>query len=151
MNTDAPQTVTKPVNPADESPYLFVYGTLKRGGDYHNLYLDGIPFLQAAAVTQDAYFLVVDPRSGLPMLFETGPQTRQITGELYRVRRQGKWWKMDRLEGHPHLYRRKLVTILCKGKSYDAWLYFCQISGERLEPLLKLPALTEYAIPGGPG
>ena len=104
--------------PPDDQESLFVYGTLLRGQSNHR-HLAGSA-LVGEAVTVDCFALYLD---GLPMVFEHDPVS-PIHGELYRVS-PATLAMLDRLEGHPEVYRRSRVAVRVKGGSIiDAWLYF---------------------------
>jgi gamma-glutamylcyclotransferase (GGCT)/AIG2-like uncharacterized protein YtfP len=84
---------------------LFVYGTLQSGEGNHRL-------LRAARLlgvrrTEARYTLV--SLGAFPALLERG--TTSVVGELYEVD-DDTLAAVDRLEGHPHLYRRERVHLL---------------------------------------
>jgi gamma-glutamylaminecyclotransferase len=97
---------------------VFVYGTLKRGHCNHVYIADGI--FVGEAVTADRFALHVQ---GLPRVDRDNPVS-PIHGELYRVSTM-MLTEIDRLEGHPHCYRRSRVSVrLVDGTVVAAWLYF---------------------------
>ena len=97
---------------------VFVYGTLKRGHCNHAYIADGI--FVGNAVTVHRYALHVQ---GLPRVDRNNPVS-PIHGELYRVS-PATLMELDRLEGHPHGYRRSMVPVdLGDGSRIRAWLYF---------------------------
>jgi gamma-glutamylaminecyclotransferase len=95
---------------------VFVYGSLMGGMSNHDLLAEGgAEFLGAARTKMPrpmydlGWFPAVVDRLGHD----------QVVGELYRV--DGPTLeRLDRLEGHPHAYRRELVGI--EGQA-DAWMY----------------------------
>lgn len=92
---------------------IFVYGTLKRG--YHNHYLlDGKKGKDAYAYGMEMY-----EGPGFPFVKEGDGI---IMGELYEVD-SNTLDKLDRLEGHPYFYRRKLKEVICEGKKQKAYIY----------------------------
>lgn len=92
---------------------LFVYGTLMRGfGNHH--YLDGQTFLRKAE-TQPAYTLY---GQGVPFMVPGG-QTA-VKGELYEVDVRQIRDRIDRLEAHPDVYTRTLITL---DDGTEAWAY----------------------------
>lgn len=103
---------------------VFVYGTLKRGFGNNRL-LGGSKFL-GKGVTEDKFALY---ESGIPFVIEN-ESVSQISGEVYVVDRE-TLAHLDRLEGHPNWYCRKMVNILL-GSSDDGnaattiqgWIYF---------------------------
>lgn len=76
---------------------LFVYGTLKKGGYNHHLLKDA-KFLGEATIFGKLYSM-----GSFPAMKEDGEQTSAVHGEVYEV---DGFTKLDRLEGHPHLYKR---------------------------------------------
>ena len=104
--------------PTDDKVDVFVYGTLLRGQANHS-HLAYCVFV-GEAVTIDCFALYID---ALPMAFQYDPVS-PIHGELYRVS-PARLAALDRLEGHPHMYRRSRVSVRVKeGPTVDAWLYF---------------------------
>jgi gamma-glutamylaminecyclotransferase len=84
---------------------LFVYGTLLSGERNHHR-------LQSARLlgvcrTEPGYTLV--SLGPYPALREGG--TTSVTGEVYDVA-DGIVPAIDRFEGHPHLYRRKIIRLV---------------------------------------
>ncbi len=99
-------------------PLVFAYGTLRRGADNHHLLRDSEHL--GWAWTVQRYALYVDD---FPYVIRTEPVAR-IRGEIYRVRPR-LLAILDRLEGHPHEYRREQVpAVLDDGEVCRAWLYF---------------------------
>lgn len=103
------------------SPDLcFVYGTLRRGfGNHRIMQRAGGEFMGNAA-TIIPFPLVVD---GLPYLLDCPGEGFQVEGELYRIPKDG-WADLDRLEGHPHFYCRRVESFLLNGEAVQAWAYF---------------------------
>ncbi len=106
----------------DHSPagvFLFVYGTLRRGLENHETYLQNARFI-GKAITLDKFALFVDD---FPYLNKS-PTVSTIVGEIYLVDAT-TLQRIDILEGHPDVYRRELTTVhTASGKRYDAWVYF---------------------------
>lgn len=97
---------------------VFCYGTLKHGHSNHDL-LKGSKFL-GTFETGPGYTKVI---KGLPYLIED-PNGTGCDGELYEV--SALTLKMlDRLEGHPTWYERKLIKVYSTQKDFgtDAWAY----------------------------
>ena len=95
--------------------YVFVYGTLKRGHNNHHL-LKGATYL-GQYNTGIGYTKVV---KGLPFLFEDGGPG--CSGELYEVSTL-TLNLLDRLEGHPDMYERKLINVSNDESTHTAWCY----------------------------
>ncbi len=103
------------------SPDLcFVYGTLRRGFGNHRIMQRAGGRFFGDAVTRTPFPLVVD---GLPYLLERPGEGFPVEGELYRIPEYG-WEDLDRLEGHPHFYRRRVESFLVGGEVVQAWVYF---------------------------
>jgi gamma-glutamylcyclotransferase (GGCT)/AIG2-like uncharacterized protein YtfP len=84
---------------------LFVYGTLQSGEGNHRLLRTSR--LLGVRRTDARYTLV--SLGAFPALLEGGATS--VVGELYEV--DGDTLAaVDRLEGHPHLYRRERVQLL---------------------------------------
>ena len=100
---------------------LFVYGTLRKG-EKNNSLLENSKYLGLASTT-DKYTLILD--GGVPFLLDI-PYT-YITGDLYEIDLQ-TLKNIDALEGHPELYKRKLIeTVLPSGEKILASTYFDNI------------------------
>lgn len=99
--------------------HLFVYGTLKKGRSNHRL-LEAATFI-GPAVSLGTNFVM--DRICVNEV-EDGPSA-PVKGELYLVPTAREWLRLDRLESHPHVYRRKIRNFLtpADGKQYDAWIY----------------------------
>lgn len=97
---------------------LFTYGTLKKGHSNHDL-LKGAKYL-GRYETGLGYTKVT---KGLPFLY-LDPNGTGCEGELYLIP-DLTLALVDRLEGHPHLYERKKITIygLDKDIQDEAWCY----------------------------
>lgn len=100
-----------------EAVKMFVYGTLK--SNHGNNYLMRNSTLIGSGVTQNQFALY---QMGIPFVVKE-QQVSQIHGELYEVPAVDVP-SIDRLEGHPHSYRRQLTKVIVDGKVHDAFLYF---------------------------
>lgn len=81
---------------------IFVYGTLRKGGSNHRL-LEKSKFV-GVHITQNEYTMV--DFGPFPALLEEG--VTPITGEVYEIDNPTAL-AIDRLEGYPHLYQRKVI------------------------------------------
>ena len=90
---------------------LFVYGTLMRAGGNHGL-LGGVPF--GGASRTGPGFRLVD-LGAYPGMVRGG--TAAVAGELFRVDRAALA-RLDRFEGHPHLFRRAWVLLADGGEAF---------------------------------
>lgn len=101
---------------------VFVYGTLKSGRSNHHL-------LETGKFLGDGYTAreLVMYHSGFPMVCEGNDLSGKITGEVYTVD-DATLLRLDRLEGHPNFFCRKLEVIhfdkLGEDPSHvQAWMY----------------------------
>ncbi|WP_424160298.1 gamma-glutamylcyclotransferase family protein [Thermocrinis sp.] len=95
--------------------YLFVYGTLKRGGT-RNWLLEGFPFLGRAK----AKGFVLYDLGPFPAMV---PGAGLVYGEVYEVSEE-ILRDLDWIEGVPILYRRELIDVVFEdGFSLKAWAY----------------------------
>ena len=113
--------------------YLFVYGTLRRGGTNH-WRIATEAFVGRFRTTQKFYMITTQSR-GVPyvstkqMLPDTAPV--EICGEIYDVS-ANVLESLDELEGVPHFYTRCLTTF-CGESVITAYVYLIeslQILGE---------------------
>jgi gamma-glutamylcyclotransferase (GGCT)/AIG2-like uncharacterized protein YtfP len=95
------------------SALVFVYGTLKSGYGNNEFHLGTSEFV-GEAVVADATLMAV---SSFPGAIEAHGE--HVKGEVWRVDEQ-TLARLDRLEGCPHMYERRLVPT----KYGDAWMYF---------------------------
>jgi gamma-glutamylaminecyclotransferase len=96
---------------------MFVYGTLKRGHG-NNHYLRNCEFLGEALSLKPEFAM---SGFGIPFLHEGGEQ--RVYGELWEVDPDALV-RIDRLEGHPRHYCRRLkIFVDQQGKRHAAWVY----------------------------
>jgi gamma-glutamylaminecyclotransferase len=100
---------------------LFVYGTLQRGGQFHHLMRAGGTDYLGPARLVSAYPLLL---AEYPCLLDQPGRGHRVRGELYRLPRRQAWLAIDRLENHPHEYRRRPEPVECEGQRFKAWTYF---------------------------
>jgi gamma-glutamylcyclotransferase (GGCT)/AIG2-like uncharacterized protein YtfP len=95
--------------------YIFVYGTLKRGGTIHWI-IENFPFLGRAEAEG---FMLYDLGSYPAMV----PGVGVVYGEVYEVSEEALQ-SLDWVEGVPVLYRRELIEVSFEdGFSLKAWAY----------------------------
>lgn len=112
---------------------VFVYGTLKSG--YSNNHI-----LRQAEHVMDGYVtgMALINTPAYPFAIEAADSSFAI-GELYRVNEQ-EFENMDSLEGYPHYYDRKEVTVSSLGRitqtneehePVKAWIYYIKNSHDK--------------------
>lgn len=125
--------------PPEHHPLVFVYGTLKRGLGNHRVMMEAGGQFVCEGVTATAFPLV---QQCLPFLLFQPGKGYQVEGEIYRVGTADGWERLDRLEGHPDFYCRRLIAVNgTDGDIYDAWAYFYECGDEALAGL---PPLCAY-------
>jgi gamma-glutamylaminecyclotransferase len=106
---------------------MAVYGTL-RGGLSNHAYVKHHGFL-GAGKTVEKYTMRA---SGIPYVGKE-PRTR-IDVEVYEVVGKSEIEAIDRLEGHPHWYKREEIEVeLEDGTILKAWLYFMESTSKIIE------------------
>lgn len=111
---------------------VFVYGSLKRGFYNHHC-LDGA-LLVGEAETAERFPLI--PGTHYPFLVDEAGEGHRVKGEVYIVD-DGGLARLDRLEGHPHYYRRRMIDVkLGEGcEPVEALAYFIQGRRPEGEPV----------------
>lgn len=99
----------------DQSVYVFVYGTLKRGEANHGV-MESANGEFVAESKLAGYYMVNTP--WYPFAAKSDNDDDYIEGELYKVPAD-KLHILDTLEGYPQLYDRDTVSI----KDLDAFIY----------------------------
>src|SRR6185503_18117093 len=96
-----------------ETPYLFVYGGLKKGGRYHHALSDA-KFI-GEVMSRKAKYALFTPNDVWPALMKGN---YRIKGELYEVD-PNIINRIDWVEGHPNLFQRVMFKIRAlKGLAY---------------------------------
>jgi gamma-glutamylcyclotransferase (GGCT)/AIG2-like uncharacterized protein YtfP len=111
---------SEPLLPEDGC-LLFAYGTLQRGGEYHQLMRDCAAACLGEARLLTPYPLVIHR---YPCLLDHPGRGFPVEGELYRIPRSADWAALDRLEDHPREYRRRPEAVAINGQTVHAWTYF---------------------------
>ncbi len=96
--------------------YVSVYGTLRPGFGNNILLSDSIHL--GTGHTVNKYTLRA---SGIP--FVSKEPLHNVVVDVYKVD-EDTLKNLDRLEGHPEWYHRKLIPVSIEGEILDAWLYF---------------------------
>lgn len=96
---------------------IFVYGTLRQSHSNHQLLENACCY--GVGTTVDNYSMYI--AGGYP--FVVGSEARYpIVGELYGVDDE-TLAKLDKMEGHPHYYARREITVIVADQEYTAWMY----------------------------
>lgn len=88
---------------------LFVYGTLKRG--HRNHYLIERASYLGTAKSGESFMLVA---GHIPYMYRENGVGSRTSGEIYAVSPDLLNF-LDRLEGHPHWYRRETIATIEDG------------------------------------
>lgn len=96
----------KKIEPFNE--FLFVYGSLKKGFDNHNI-LQKYAKRVGKASTVGNFAMYEDSFGNYPYLVKE-PRTK-VMGELYEIKRKELLDKIDEFEGAPEYYQRKKIKV----------------------------------------
>lgn len=96
---------------------VFVYGSLRRGMHNHRL-MSKAEFVAEASLSGFSMYQV----SSFPAIV---PGNGSVKGEIYLVD-GATLARLDRLEGHPRMYRRELVTVQAGDVLAQVWVYVWQ-------------------------
>jgi len=99
---------------------LFVYGSLKKGFDNHNL-LDKYAKRLGKAHTVKKFAMFEDSFGNYPYIIDA-PHTK-IQGELYKITRAELMKKIDEFEGAPDYYARKRIEVKSHHGVQRAFVY----------------------------
>lgn len=102
---------------------LFVYGTLKSNKSRHHI-MNGATCLGPATL-QDYFHLYGTPELDYPLLYPAHTSA-SIPGELYEVPKE-MFKLLDRIEGHPNLYKRVRASVYFKDKRIRTLVYKTQM------------------------
>lgn len=112
--------------------FVFVYGTLKRGGYNHDVLGNSIYIDEA--ITDSREFTMFD--GGFPFVSDEFQDNQgSVVGELYETNDERILSNLDRLEGVPSLYvKREVDVTTMSGLQYKATIYVASRgSNERLK------------------
>lgn len=116
-----------------EGSLLFAYGTLQHGGQYHYFLEQCAARFVGTGTLRTAYPLIL---AQYPCLLDQPGIGFRVGGEVYCLRKPDDWLAIDRLEGHPIEYTRRLEYVECGGHRLHACTYFYNFP-DRLDPGLK--------------
>ena len=120
------------------TPFVFVYGTLKRGG-YNNHRLSNSEFLGVAEslVESQLFDLGGFPCWNLLTPLSEAP-VAPVRGELWRVHPED-FRLLDELEGHPRFFYRSQMDFRSDFDTYyvRAWTYFLNQPNAKLCPIVE--------------
>lgn len=108
--------------PVEQTPYVFVYGTLMSGFGNNQLLKNAT--LMEYASTEDEYTLVI---SGfIPFLIDNDGGD-YVVGEVYKINEK-TLKNLDDLEGHPNWYERRVINVVSDvGDRFKVWAYFMPV------------------------
>jgi len=118
--------------------YLFAYGTLKRGFGNNERLLGAEKFISTAETVE--LYPMIGEGMGFPYAFDVPGTGNILQGEVFEVQEK-TWVALDRLEGYPNHYDRKLITVkLADGSYIEATIYVCKRPFRSFMPDAKLIA-----------
>jgi len=112
--------VNNPIEPR-ENDLLFAYGSLQRGGEYHEFLINAQARRLGIGELVTPYPLIV---ARYPCLLDRRGLGYRVRGEVYRLPHPSRWAAIDWLEDHPREYRRRLEPARLNGSIVRAWTYF---------------------------
>ena len=124
------ETIT-PEGAIKKCPYVFVYGTLKKG--HGNNYLLAEAKYIGRGKTKKRFRLF---DVGFPYAVPSEDGARVI-GEVYKVESPEIMQALDWLEGFPTHYKRQIIPVeLENGKIVKAWIYYVKEPyGDEIQPI----------------
>ena len=133
----------KKIEPFNE--LLFVYGSLKKGFDNHNL-LDKYAKRVGKASTVGKFAMYEDSFGNYPYLVKE-PVTK-VMGELYEIKRKELLDRIDEFEGAPEYYQRKKIKVKTHKGVSVAFVYIREDEKIPLqqEPLKIWENNTDYKV-----
>ncbi len=117
MNCPPPPIPAEP----RENDLLFAYGTLQRGGEYHEFLTNAHARFLGVGELVTPYPLVV---ARYPCLLDRRGLGFRVRGEVYRIPHPSRWAALDWLEDHPREYLRRIEPVRLNGAIVRAWTYF---------------------------
>ena len=124
---------------------LFVYGSLKKGFDNHNL-LTKYAKRIGKSITIGKFGMFEDSFGNYPYLIPV-PKMR-IHGELYLIERKELLDKLDQFEGAPEYYERKKILVKSHRGTHRAFVYIQPHTAvpEDQKPLREWKADSNYKV-----
>lgn len=97
-----------------------VYGSLRKDGVFHAALRPFSQFM-GYGLTKNRYAMY---DLYFPMVVEN-EKVSKIKVEVYKIEHHSLMSSLDRIEGHPDLYRRKKIPVdIIGGKQEMCWMYF---------------------------
>ena len=119
--------VDDPRQAVEQCPFVFVYGTLKKGFGNHRIVTASNGARVGSATTLQVFFRMHSINGMYPGVVITSEDgggelgCGPIKGEVYRVDSIDLF---DSLEGYPNLYTRQVIdVVLASGETQTAWIY----------------------------
>ena len=124
---------------------IFVYGTLKRAYRNYEHTIKGAKFV-GEATTLEPYPMVC---SEIPFLYNIPGKGHIVKGEVFNITNPDMMEQMDRLESHPHGYRRTPFKVkLQDGKVIDVFVYFVESYRRDFNDDMLRDCKSEFHNPG---
>ena len=123
--------------------HVFVYGTLKKGQHNHDAYLSSSRFIGKATTSKD--FLMFGggfPLVRLPNKEDNHWFAGKVKGEVYEVN-PDELKRLDRLEGHPHFYKRT-ITKIDEYPESEVWMYHWNDRKGRIKGQMCTPTVEKF-------
>jgi len=130
MRTKLKGTIT-PEQAIRRTPYVFVYGTLKKGHGNNYLLAEATFIGRGKTLKRFRLFDV-----GFPYAVPSEKGARVI-GEVYKVEDAEIFQALDWLEGYPTHYKRQVIKVeLDNGQVVEAWIYYTnEPEGQEIQPI----------------
>jgi len=124
---------------------LFVYGSLKKGFDNHNLLSKSAKRL-GKAHTVKKFAMFEDSFGNYPYIIDT--PVSKINGELYQITRAELMQRIDEFEGAPDFYIRKKIEVKSHHGIKRAFVYVKSnaVLPTNKQPLKEWTNNTDYKI-----
>lgn len=121
LGPDGAQTEEKAEEKVTTLDYVFVYGTLLQGEPNHRLLQSS--YFKGKGTTKDMFvmFGASFPLARHPTETDNWFYCGNVVGEVYGVTK-GTLSALDRLEGHPHFYERRLTPVI-EYPNTEIWMY----------------------------
>lgn len=101
--------------------YLFVYGSLKRGFENHDILADANYISQAKTLRKFAMYK--EENKDYPYIIDDVVFGRHIDGEIYEITRKDILQKVDEFEGAPEYFRHENIFVKTRSRKIKVKTY----------------------------